>query len=63
MTEKLQLAHVNSHMQCLVFHTDKDGNALRQCIVCQHCGQYIRPEKMNETCPVRHAKWLEEQKV
>lgn len=36
---------------CLVWHRDGQGRTLPQCIRCQHCHQFIRPEQVGRECP------------
>jgi hypothetical protein len=44
--------HKSSGLCCLAHHVDKDGNVMAQCIICEKCGEHIRPEDMNNICKV-----------
>lgn len=37
----------NIQISCLVGHGDGFG----QCILCEKCGQFIRPQNFKEDCP------------
>lgn len=36
--------------RCSVLHMDLDRKPLEQCYECNTCGDYIRPEQLNEEC-------------
>ncbi len=50
-----QGGHVASAEACLVAHLDDDQNLLPACIKikCATCGEYIRPENLDDPCPGR----------
>jgi hypothetical protein len=41
------MKHVDGGWRCLAYH----GPGEPQCIVCDTCGQYVQPHRMNEKCP------------
>lgn len=45
------MTHEKSNYRCLVIHYDEQGNILPQCIKCAKCGQWIRPENLDDSCP------------
>lgn len=44
------MKHKNTGIQCLVLHYDTSGHLTSQCIMCENCKEFIRPENMNDEC-------------
>ena len=45
--------HTDSGIECTVAHYDEKHNLLPGCIHCAGCGEFIRPEKMDEECEMK----------
>lgn len=44
------MAHKDSGGRCLVCHYNEDDTDASQCIRCARCGEWIRPENMDDEC-------------
>lgn len=54
------MSHLATEVRCTASHLilpDDDGEA---CIMCDACGQFIRPHKMNDDCSGPDTRTMEE---
>jgi hypothetical protein len=50
MKHKIRVYENGAIPRCCVLHFSFDGKQLEQCYECDTCGDYIRPEELNEEC-------------
>lgn len=57
-----RMSHRDSGWRCLVAHYEggwENPRILPPCVKCADCAQFIRPEKMDEECPMVGAAQVE----